>query len=61
MDGTDGNLEKYYHYLQNHLVFPFRASYKEEAGPLSVSKYDVNCLRLDQEMKYEEFYIPRNL
>jgi hypothetical protein len=38
------------------LKFPFSASYDQEVGPLSVAEFDVNCIRLDQEIKVDEFY-----
>jgi hypothetical protein len=46
----------FYDYLHHHLTFPFPASYEQEVGPLKVAEYDVNCIRLDQEMKVDEFY-----
>lgn len=47
---------KYYQYLQNKLTFPFKASYEREIGPFSVEEYDINCIRLDQEMQVEDMY-----
>ncbi|WP_407269657.1 DUF6398 domain-containing protein [Radiobacillus sp. PE A8.2] len=53
---TNEKLEIFYGYLQNHLSFPFSATYQQDVGPLSVAEYDVNCLRLDQIMEFDEFY-----
>lgn len=53
---TDEKLMEFYDFLQHNLTFPFRASYEQEVGPIMMNDYEVNCLRLDQEMQYEEFY-----
>jgi hypothetical protein len=56
LEVTYERLMTFYDYLHNKLKFPFSASYEQEVGPLSVAEYDVNCIRLDQEMKVDEFY-----
>ncbi|TSI04517.1 hypothetical protein FJQ64_14200 [Lysinibacillus sp. BW-2-10] len=53
---TDESLKVYYSYLQQHLTFPFSVSIEEEVGPLEWVKYNVNCVRLEQEMEVDEFY-----
>ncbi|MEW9674636.1 calcium-binding protein [Lentibacillus sp. L22] len=56
MEVTNEHLGRYYRYLQQHLTFPFRATYEGETGPLSFTEYELNCLQLDQEIQFEEFY-----
>lgn len=56
LEVTDERLMKFYHYLQRNLAFPFVATYEQEVGPLAFEEYDVNCIRLDQEIKADEFY-----
>lgn len=56
LEVTDKSLKKYYHYLDQHLKFPFRASFDQEIGPLRMKTHDVNCIRLDRDMEYEQFY-----
>lgn len=56
LEVTFEKLMKFYDYLQSYLKFPFPASFEEEVGPLSLAEYDLKCVRLDQEMKVDEFY-----
>jgi hypothetical protein len=53
---TYEKLTVFYEYLQENLKFPFAASYQQEVGPLAFSEHNVNCIRLYQEVKVDEFY-----
>ncbi|EKN67289.1 hypothetical protein BAZO_09011 [Schinkia azotoformans LMG 9581] len=46
----------FYEYLLQHITFPFSALYTEEIGPLEIAEFEVYCIRLDQEMKVDEYY-----
>lgn len=50
------SLMSFYEYLLQHITFPFSALYKEEIGPLEIAEFEVHCIRLDQEMKVDEYY-----
>lgn len=50
------SLMSFYEYLLQHMIIPFTALYEEEVGPLEIAEFEVNCIRLDQEMKVDENY-----
>ena len=53
---NDESLIKFYEFLMKHVKFPFAGLYEEEVGPIEIAELEVNCIRLDQEMKVEEIY-----
>nr|WP_186324701.1 DUF6398 domain-containing protein [Paenibacillus bovis] len=50
------SLMDFYEHLVRHITFPFTAVYEEGVGPLEIAEFEVNCRRLDQEMKVDETY-----
>ncbi|WP_139194312.1 DUF6398 domain-containing protein [Bacillus sp. MUM 13] len=50
------SLMSFYQYLMEQMIFPFTAIYEEEVGPSEIAEIEVNCIRLDQEMKVDENY-----
>jgi hypothetical protein len=56
LEVTYESLMKFYRYLEQHLTFPFMATLEEEVGPFEIREHDVDCIRLDQELKVDEFY-----
>lgn len=50
------SLMVFYHYLQQHMTFPFSASIEQEIGPFEVIERGVNCISLEQEIKVDELY-----
>jgi hypothetical protein len=50
------SLMDFYEHLVRHITFPFTALYEEEVGPLEIAEFEVNCHKLDQEVKVDEKY-----
>lgn len=50
------SLMSFYEHLLQWIKFPFTALFVEEVGPLEIVEFEVNCLRLDSEVKVDDSY-----
>ena len=55
LDVNEEKLLRFYYFLSNHLTFPFHGIYEEEIVPSQVVEFEVECLRLHQEVKVDKF------